>query len=319
MRIKRVYIFLTGGLGNQLFQIAAAKSLNPEEIKVITSVGHPRINSSGRADVLSLNIGEEVSEHKVKHENRFVSKIFGYLMRSSINPTRLELIYLRRLMRCIAAVILKYEINDKFKIHHAEDIGFTDLDVDTDKILLIGYFQSHKYLEKIRQGGLERKKSIFNQNMSEDIEAPSFNQSKLIVHFRLGDYKFDKSFGVINPSYYLRAISKILNKHSFDEILIFSDEINLARKLLSINFIGKITWVDSQEYDTISSFQLMRQGHAFIIGNSTFSWWAASLSLNKPWTVIAPDPWFAGLPEPRHLIPNDWDRIKADFILSKLD
>ena len=100
MRIKRVYIFLTGGLGNQLFQIAAAKSLNPEEIKVITSVGHPRINSSGRADVLSLNIGEEVSEHKVKHENRFVSKIFGYLMRSSINPTRLELIYRFYRFRC---------------------------------------------------------------------------------------------------------------------------------------------------------------------------------------------------------------------------
>jgi len=319
MKVNRIYIFLTGGLGNQLFQVAAAKSLNPKEIKIITSIGHPRLNKKGRSEVLSLNIGEEVSEHKLKHSNKFISKVFGYLLRSSIDPTRIEKLFLRSLMRYIGTAIVRYEINDKLKICYSEDVGFTDLCEQSETILLIGYFQSYKYLDTLRLGERGRKFSIFNQQLNKENQVSNSNETTLIVHFRIGDYKFDQAFGVIDPVYYVRAIKKVISIHHFDKILIFSDEIDLARKLLRIEFPRKVVWIDPIDHDTISSFELMRQGHAFIIGNSTFSWWAAALALRKPLFVVAPVPWFAGMSEPRHLIPPDWNRIRVDFISSKLD
>lgn len=314
MKIDRIYLFLTGGLGNQLFQLAAAKSLNPNEIKIITSVGHPRLNKEGRADIFGLNIGHEVSEHKLKHPNKFVGKVFGYLLRSSITPTFTEKLLLRKMMRIIAKVIIQYEINDKFKICYSESVGFTNLNEEDNTLLLIGYFQSYKYLEALRQIKENNEISIFNQLKYETSKVSLKRDTKLIVHFRIGDYKLDNSFGVINPTYYAQAIKKVISEYHFDEILVFSDEIAMARRLIRIETPIKITWVDPVEYDTLRSFQLMRAGHAFIIGNSTFSWWAAALALSKPLTVIAPNPWFAGMPEPKQLIPKDWNRVKVDFI-----
>lgn len=314
MKVNRVYIFLTGGLGNQLFQIAAAKSLNPKEIKVITSVGHPRLNEEGRSEVLSLNIGEEISEHKLRHTNKLISKVFGYLLRSSIDPTRIEKLFLRGLMRYIGTAIIRYEVKDKFKICYSEDIGFTDIFEQSETILLIGYFQSHKYLDIVRFREADHKRSIFDQQINTESEVSNSNGFKLIVHLRIGDYKFNQAFGIIDPIYYVRAIKKLINTYYFEEILIFSDEIDVAKKLLIIEFPRKVTWFDPIEHDTMSSFELMRQGHAFIIGNSTFSWWAAALALAKPLSVVAPSPWFAGIAEPKYLIPDDWDRIRVNFI-----
>jgi hypothetical protein len=314
MKVNRVYIFLTGGLGNQLFQIAAAKSLNPKEIKVITSIGHPRLNKEGRSEVFNMNIGEEVSEHKLRHTSKFISKVFGYLLRSSIDPTRIEKLFLRCLMRYIGAAIIRYEIKDKFKIFYSEDIGFTDIFEQSETILLVGYFQSYKYLDTVRLKTADRKYSIFDQQIYTESQVSNSNGIKLIVHFRLGDYKFNQAFGVIDPIYYVRAIKKLTDAYYFDEILIFSDEIDVARKLLIVEFPRKVTWVDPLKHDTVSSFELMRHGHAFIIGNSTFSWWAATLALKKPISVVAPNPWFAGIAEPRYLIPDDWDRMRVNFI-----
>jgi hypothetical protein len=318
MRIDKVYLFLTGGLGNQLFQLAAAKSLNPNEIKIITSIGHPRLNKEGRADIFSLDIGHEVSEHKLKHPNKFVGKVFGYLLRSSINPTFTEKLFLRKLMRVIATVIIRYEINDRFTICFSDNPSFTNLDQSDRTILLIGYFQSYKYLEALRQIKKNGNVSIFNQQNHGVNKVSLSGDSKLIVHFRIGDYKLDNSFGVVNPTYYAQAIKKVISNHHFDEILIFSDEIAMAKRLISIETPIKTTWVDPIEYDTLRSFQLMQTGQAFIIGNSTFSWWAAALALNRPLTVVAPNPWFAGMPDPKYLIPNEWERINVDFIRESL-
>jgi hypothetical protein len=61
----------------------------------------------------------------------------------------------------------------------------------------------------------------------------------------------------------------------------------------------------------------MRQGDAYIIGNSTYSWWAATLSHKEPKMVIAPSPWFAEMDEPRFLVPPEWQRVETEFIDGK--
>jgi hypothetical protein len=53
----------------------------------------------------------------------------------------------------------------------------------------------------------------------------------------------------------------------------------------------------------------MRHGAAYVIGNSTYSWWAAALSYTKNPHVIAPRPWFYGQDEVPNLLPKDWKRV----------
>jgi hypothetical protein len=56
----------------------------------------------------------------------------------------------------------------------------------------------------------------------------------------------------------------------------------------------------------------MRLGHGFVIANSSFSFWGAMLAnRSEDIDVVAPEPWFSGMPEPRDLIPPNWLREKA--------
>jgi hypothetical protein len=74
-----------------------------------------------------------------------------------------------------------------------------------------------------------------------------------------------------------------------------------------------VTWFSDLDLSTAETFTVMRQGHGFIIANSSFSWWAARLSTAADPLVIAPKPWFKNLDEPDNLIPPEWVRIDANY------
>ena len=143
---------------------------------------------------------------------------------------------------------------------------------------------------------------------------PSRNRIRLVIHYRLGDYKLEKNFGILSPDYYISALNVVLRSTQIDEVWIFSDEIDLASKILGSERFPNVIWIDPKNHTTESSFELMRQGDAYIIGNSTYSWWAATLSYAEPKLVIAPSPWFAEIEEPLFLIPPNWQRIESKFI-----
>ena len=57
----------------------------------------------------------------------------------------------------------------------------------------------------------------------------------------------------------------------------------------------------------------MRLGRGYVIANSTFSWWAAYLSLNPGVEVVVPSPWFMGMEDPGELIPPNWKQLDAGY------
>ena len=68
--------------------------------------------------------------------------------------------------------------------------------------------------------------------------------------------------------------------------------------------------MDGKGESSITTLEKMRCGSAYIIGNSTFSWWGSFLShsINPP--TIAPEPWFTGMNDPNELIPPEWIRMR---------
>jgi hypothetical protein len=312
MTNSQVYVYLTGGFGNQLFQVAAAKSMNVEKIKLIKNIGRPRIDSHGKPEIFNVNIGPEVEEHELRHNNSFISKVFGYLLRSSVSPTLAEKLILRKLMRLVGSIIINYELGARVQIIYSDNIGYSELKRKKSTVLLIGYFQSYRYLDEARRENLRINQSIFAIREPTPTEI-SKKQTRLIIHYRLGDYKLEKAFGIVDPDYYIRALESVRQETQVDEVWIFSDEIDSAKKLLGGAIFPNAIWIDPKNHNTESSFELMRQGDVYIIGNSTYSWWAATLSYAEPKVVISPLPWFAKIQEPQFLISPAWKRIETDF------
>jgi hypothetical protein len=109
-----------------------------------------------------------------------------------------------------------------------------------------------------------------------------------------------------NQTFYWASQHPTLEK--YDSIWLFSDEPNEALKLMSFELRGIIHVVQDFRDSPSKTLEIMRCGSGYVIGNSSFSWWAAFLSNSHTPTVIAPNTWFQGLPEPRMLIPENWIR-----------
>jgi hypothetical protein len=313
MMNNQVFVYLTGGFGNQMFQVVAAKSLNAEKIRLIKNVGRPRVNSEGNPEVLDVDCGIETEEFELKNNNKFIGKVFGYLLRSSITPTLIERLFFRKMMRIVGSLIINYELGTKVQIMYSDNVGYRKFERKRSNVLLVGYFQSYRFLEEARSNNQLINQSIFaNRNIT--TSGTSRKKARLIIHYRLGDYKLDKAFGILSPDYYIRATKIVHQRMQIDEVWIFSDEIESAKRILGDELSTNVVWVNPKNHTTESSFELMRQGDAYIIGNSTYSWWAATLSHQEPQIVIAPSPWFAEMEEPRFLLPPQWQRIETEFI-----
>jgi hypothetical protein len=95
----------------------------------------------------------------------------------------------------------------------------------------------------------------------------------------------------------------------FKKIWVFSDEPALAQIQFSKILPEELRWIPEIDGSATKTLEVMRFGHGYVIGNSTFSWWGASLSYTNWAKVIAPDPWFKNLPTPHSLIPPNWETI----------
>jgi hypothetical protein len=131
----------------------------------------------------------------------------------------------------------------------------------------------------------------------------------LMIHIRIGDYVSEEDFGVLKKSYYKKSINLMTSEFPQDEVWIFSDSIADARKLVAPFLKDLNARFVSDDLSTAESFELLRNGSAYIIANSTFSWWGAQLSYSSNPTVVAPKKWFHAMPDPKDICPPAWIRI----------
>ena len=142
----------------------------------------------------------------------------------------------------------------------------------------------------------------------QNLKIESESKSICILHIRLTDYLQESSFGLLDTQYYEDALDLVFANHHIDEIWLFSDDLALAETILPIKYRERVRKIDDSGLLPIEVLVGMSMGDAYVIANSTFSWWAARFSRAK--MIVAPMPWFQESKSPTDLIPVEWCQLK---------
>jgi glycosyltransferase involved in cell wall biosynthesis len=303
-------IIMTGGLGNQLFQLAAAMSGTKGLINLEVSVLRPR-KTDGILDLDTFLLPTRVRIiNSSKKFPKIVSKSAGFLLRMGIHPSRIEKMKsVNESLKKLGAIVITSYLGKKRALFVSQGAGYTNLP-HLHGTTLLGYFQSYRYINnpEIERDFMSLKPKEISVELQKLIDDAIFKQPTF-VHIRLTDYTNEAKFGLPDENYYRQALES-LNEARHNPIWIFSDDIELARSKFPAERVNQATFIGTEEFKPAEVLQLMRYGRNYIIANSSFSWWAAALRFNRDAKVIAPKPWFLGQDEPRDLIFPDWGRME---------
>lgn len=306
---SKKFLHLTGGLGNQLFQLAAGLNFSTsQDLFIAVKNGKPRLNQFGEPELLSFTLPNSVKTLKEEEFSRFVSKVFGYVIRVGVNPRKFEssrpFLFM---VRFLASVVASVHFKSFAKLMRVSGVGYVGKRQNAN--VFIGYYQTFKYAED---------PLVFEQMRSLNLSEPGLRFEELvetissrkiiIVHLRRGDYLSEASFGLIGSDYYLECINELVKSKLYHSIWVFSDDLVAARQMFEGKFNLGCEFIGDVDNDSASVLELMRFGSAYVIGNSSFSWWGAYLRYDRSAPVFAPTPWFIGQAEPEFLIPGEWMR-----------
>lgn len=269
---KKNIIQLSGGLGNQLFQLALGLAV----------FGHP-----GRDFLLDSRIVD------AKGSKRNLA--IGELLDEASFVTVHDLPF--NLLRKYKKPFLK---NWNFE---AEGFGWKTLVerqklFDSDLVFNFGSYVIGSFIHPAYWGNRQTKiieeiDSLIRNRIS-GFSEQSRDPGLLGVHIRRGDYRTDSKtrnfHGLCGLEYYGRSLEVLSNQSDFREVIIFSDEFNVAAKFSSyFDFRSVPVRIDNSE-NPLELLLQMSKCNTFIGCNSTLSWWAAFLGPSK--TRILPSQWF---------------------------
>ncbi len=294
-----IKVALNGGLGNQLFQYAAAKTLAVKhgtslEFDVVPLYSKLQFSSLATYRKPELNVFcIEAQMNEMFFKNKF------------LYPLSKTQFFLNRFY-------------NKWKFHYYKENDFafdaSVLDLP-DNTYLDGHFQSEKYFktaEDIIRKECRFKKPLNGKNS--EWEKAIKNAASVSVHIRRGDYvalqKNRQKHGATSPEYYQKAINCILEKVEQPVFFIFTDDVPWVRTHFRLDFPFHIIDNNSDAESSHLDMQLMSLCRHHIICNSTFSWWGAWLNNKTDKMVIAPQKWFADSSiNSKDIYPPDWIKL----------
>jgi hypothetical protein len=294
-----IIVRLSGGLGNQMFQYAAAKrlaamhgailKLDTTRLLKTAPVDTPREYALGCFNISAAfaSVVEGVLCDKLG--NRHSSPLFQILVGFGLHRTETGLRYVRQQGT-------------------AFDRSILDL---PDNVCLEGFWQSEKYFPGIRDI-LHKEFTLRNALEGEDLKLAERIQAcnAVSLHVRRGDYLSNphaaRHHGTCGGDYYGRAVRYIGEKVPSPHLFIFSDDPAWTRANLKYDL--PTTFVSSiDQTDDGRDLTLMSMCRHHIIANSSFSWWGAWLGEYPGKTVIAPLRWFADpARDASDIIPEGW-------------
>jgi hypothetical protein len=282
---------LTGGLGNQLFTYARL-ALYANELKIPLEI-------DGSVVERVLGHTPDLFDFKLLNEARISATDYGAL-KTQIERVLWRTKYSRKVSKRHQANLLGNQTALPKKSGNWKIRGFyQDFNVATD------------FIKTFTKNPLTLK-SESNALQEYSLKIQDFKT--LAIHMRRGDYLNHKeSFGVLSDQYYLDAFSELSEKITTERVLIFTDSPDLVdefRRELPL----PTEIVTANDLSTSENLVLMSRCNSLITSNSTFSFWAAILSIHN--NVIAPFPWFRS--QDNWLISSnlnnpDWNNYKSQW------
>jgi hypothetical protein len=155
---------------------------------------------------------------------------------------------------------------------------------------------------------------MFYNDLSEgNNRLPTYNEHKIAVHIRNGDYKlYPDKHPIVSVDYIGAALNSLKENYSVEDIHIFSDEPQWCAQMAAVRNMSCMVVF---EKDPIKSFIKLMSYQHLVLSNSTFGYWAAmmrsKLYLYKG-SVFYPDQWFG--PSYSHyntkdICPPGWIKI----------
>jgi hypothetical protein len=261
--MKKIQVQLQGGLGNQLFIWAMAHELAQSHgVKVRIVYVRDKYQRLDRLPELA-HLLQNCSHSITLHESKTLGLIFRILDKVS-GESRTAGTVLSRILG-IYSCKTSYEIPSfKRKLPR----------------VLRGYFQATHMVEK--------NSSILSAELENTLQSyrnTKVTHSALAVHVRRGDtLKISKSWGILSAEYYLKIIK---NSKS---LVICTDE---ARELKDFTSkFPKATILTPDDVNIWETLWVLSTSKELVMANSTLSWWAAWIKLNKDKSsVYFPKPW----------------------------
>ena len=280
---KSVTVAVVGGLGNQMFQYAAARALAERcaaGLVLDLTFYNDRRHRRFELDAFPIDIAGVIGNGG----HGFGNRLSNWLSR------RREVVYREP--------------------HFHYDPAFEAL---AAPIRLEGYFSSPRYFA----GHEAVVRHDLAPPAAEDAEsrrlAPLIGgDDTTSLHVRRGDYvsrpKINRLMGTCSTAYYEAALARTPENGT---VFVFSDDIAWARANLPqtrpMTFVG-----EEAPRSGLADLWLMTLARHHIIANSSFSWWGAWLARRQDGETIAPAKWFAdGSYDEKDLFPTNWTRLSA--------
>jgi hypothetical protein len=279
-------VFLTGGMGNQMFQYACGRCL-----------------ATKRGDELILFVG---ALRQPQARYKYSLTALNIAPRAETNL---------HFLRSSDVLWVATQIDSRF--------NQAILCADAPNVALRGYWESEQYFSEIKE--IIRREFTFRGGTplsQADLAQDIGSSESVCVHVRRADIlRPDDPKGFVGVEYYEAAFRYMACRLERPKFFVFSDDIRWCRENLNIPFPHCFRTRLAGETGPAEGddLRLMSQCKNFIIANSTFSWWAAWLGSAPNKMVVAPRRWFVqeGLWHTRivqsfrsdDLIPTGWIRL----------
>ena len=292
------------GLGNIFFQYAAAKALaNASDADILFDISGCAVSSQMIGEQKQIT-NQQIIDHLSMYNLKFsvatpeqIRKLRGLPFRSGKWSNRLQRLVHK--MGFLPGSFVKEQCIHQFQ---AELLSLAT------PVYLEGTFINPNYWK-----GIEDK---VRSDISLSIELPEHlkaiglrmkQECSISIHVRRGDYASNvtnNTYPLYGNDYVKNAVAAIEQCTGPSILYIFSDDPNWARKHIMTD--REAVHISGSNIPAWADLELMSSCRHNVIGNSTFSWWAAYRNLNPNKIVVAPRKWRNDAIDTSEILVNGW-------------
>ena len=297
-----IYILLKGRIGNQLFMYATARAYQKSDEQII--IDDTEVLKMGWVNSLTeYNLNNVVYVHSHKHLLKYGYIFRGFILKVYHHFTRIQ-DYWKKYNR----ELKMKNLNEKIGIFLFEN-GYVNFHRKTKNVLMDGYFQSPKYFDGIRKDIL----SDLSVSMSKISDYPGIDiltkRNSICISIKVEHNVGSSIYDVCNDGYWKSAINYIIENVDNPVFFICSDNVEYVKKNLIDTTKYECVCQDAS-YTVNESLAVMSLCKHFIIGNTTFGWWAQYMSSNNDKIVVAPSKWMK-IDMPIDIYQDNWKIINV--------